>query len=57
MFVLLGQKIVTLVSQKLNAGNHSVEFDGSGLASGIYYYVLDAGPGKFYNVKKMVLIR
>ena len=35
-----GSKIRTLVNQKQPAGQHSVTFDASGLASGIYFYRL-----------------
>ena len=67
IYNILGQEIAELVSKRLDMGIHKYEWDASeyasGLyfyklsASGIYYYVLDVGPGKFYNVKKMVLIR
>ncbi len=51
----LGQKIATLVSKKMPAGKHSVEWDASGFASGIYYYQLHAG--SFIQTKKLILIR
>jgi hypothetical protein len=51
----LGQKVVTLFSEKQNAGYHQVDWDASGFASGIYYYRLETGG--FVDVKKMVLIR
>jgi flagellar hook assembly protein FlgD len=37
---LLGQKVSTLVSEKLNAGLHQVEWDATGFASGVYFYRL-----------------
>jgi hypothetical protein len=55
IYNLLGQKVVTLVSEKQKAGYHQVEWDASGFASGIYYYYLKAG--EFQDVKKMILIR
>jgi hypothetical protein len=57
IYNVLGQLVATLVSDQLNAGYHAFEFDGSGLASGIYYYRLDTGSGRFHDIKKMVLIR
>jgi hypothetical protein len=36
----LGQKVKTLVSDHRVAGHHEVEFDGSNMASGIYFYSL-----------------
>jgi hypothetical protein len=39
----------------LPAGRHELLFDGSGLASGVYLYQLEA-PG-FRDLKKMVLVK
>ena len=55
VYNLLGQKVVTLVSEKQKAGHHQVEWNASGFASGIYYYYLKAG--EFKDVKKMLLIK
>jgi hypothetical protein len=55
IYNLLGQKIITLVSQKQNAGSHQVEWDASGVTSGVYYYRIEAG--EFQDVKKMILLR
>ena len=55
VFNILGKEVATLVSTKLNSGNHTYTFDGKNLASGIYYYQLVAGD--FREVKKMILIR
>ena len=55
VYNLLGEKVATLVSRKLNPGIHTYTFDGKNLASGIYYYQLVAG--KYREVWKMVLVR
>ena len=55
IYNLLGQKVITLVSEKQKAGYHTVEWDASGFASGMYFYILRAG--EFRDVKKMVLLR
>jgi endonuclease/exonuclease/phosphatase family metal-dependent hydrolase len=55
IFNLRGQKVLTLISEKQEVGNHQVEWDASGFASGVYYYHLKAG--EFQGVKKMVLIQ
>jgi hypothetical protein len=55
VFNILGKKVSTLVSNKLNQGNHTYTFDGKNFASGIYYYQLVAGD--YREVKKMILIR
>jgi hypothetical protein len=39
----------------MDAGNHQVEFNAKGLASGIYMYRIEAG--EFRDVKKMLLIK
>ena len=55
VFNILGKEVSTLVSNKLNQGNHTYTFDGKNLASGVYYYQLIAGD--FREVKKMILLR
>ena len=39
----LGKVVKTLVNEYKPAGNYSLEFDGSDLPSGIYFYKLEAG--------------
>ena len=55
IYNVLGQKIVTLVSEKQKAGDHQVEWDASRFASGVYFYILRAGD--YRDVKKMVLLK
>jgi hypothetical protein len=55
IYNLLGQKVVTLVNERQQAGHHQVEWDASGFASGVYYYRIEAE--EFVDVKKMILIR
>jgi len=55
VFDALGREFVTLVNEEKTAGNYEVEFDGSGLTSGVYFYQLVAGD--FLETKKMVLIK
>jgi len=55
VYNLLGQKVATLLEGKQEAGTHTVHFDGTGLASGVYYYQLVVGDHREY--RKMVLIR
>jgi hypothetical protein len=52
---LLGQKVVTLVSDKQNAGSYQIEWNAAGFASGVYYYRIEAG--EFQDVKKMILLQ
>ncbi len=55
VFNVLGQPVDVLVNEFMDGGYHEVTFNGSGLASGIYYYRLSGG--KFSIVKKMMLVR
>jgi len=51
----LGKVVVELINEKQNAGLHSIEFDGSNLPSGIYFYELKAGNN--FKVKRMLLLK
>jgi hypothetical protein len=55
IYNILGAEVATLVSEKLKVGLHTYTFDGSKLASGVYYYEVNAGA--FRDVKKMILIK
>jgi hypothetical protein len=55
IYNVLGQKIGTLISENLNSGKHTVDFNGTNLSSGIYFYRIDSGD--FSAVKKMTLLK
>lgn len=55
VYNILGKEIATLVNDVRGAGIHEVNFDGTGLASGVYFYTLQAG--KFSQTNKMILIK
>ncbi len=42
LYNILGQRLETLVSAKLNAGSHSVLWDASAYSAGIYFYKIRA---------------
>ena len=56
IYNLLGQKITTLVSENQPVGTHEVEWDASGMASGVYLYKLFTDRG-YAQTKKLVLIK
>jgi hypothetical protein len=55
VYDILGREITTLVNQFQVAGNYTVNFDASKLASGVYFYRIESGA--FQNVKKMMLLK
>jgi uncharacterized delta-60 repeat protein len=55
VFNLLGEEVTNLVAGVQAGGRHSVVFDGSGLASGVYLYRLQANG--FVQARKMVLMK
>ena len=62
VFDVLGGVVATLVRGIKDAGKESVEWDASGVASGVYFYRLEAtstnNPARtFTGVKKMLLVR
>ncbi|QOJ30418.1 MAG: T9SS type A sorting domain-containing protein [Ignavibacteriales bacterium] len=55
VYDMLGREVATLVDQEQNAGVYSVQFNASGLASGIYLYKLESG--SFTKTNKLMLIK
>ncbi|MCX7834831.1 MAG: fibronectin type III domain-containing protein [bacterium] len=55
IYNMLGQKVAELVNQTLPAGYHSVRFDATRLAAGVYVYRLESG--SFQSLRKMVLVK
>jgi len=55
VFSITGQKVATLVNGYMSAGVHTAKFDGSRLASGVYFYRFESGS---FNTKgKMLLVK
>jgi hypothetical protein len=55
VYDITGREVAQLVNQQLQAGTYNVDFDASHLATGAYFYRLEAG--EFTEVKKMILIK
>jgi hypothetical protein len=55
IYNILGEEVITLVSERLSAGSYSYEWEASNLASGVYLYRLQTGD--YVETKKMILMR
>lgn len=55
IYDILGNEVAALEKSFKNAGYHSVNFDASRLASGVYVYRMISG--KFISTKKLVLLK
>jgi len=55
IYNIAGQKVIELANGVINAGKHSVEFDGSKFNSGVYFYTLETDGSTI--AKKMVLTK
>ena len=62
MFNSLGEKVTELVDGIKEQGKYETDFNGTGLASGVYVYrieanSLDNNSGSFTSTKKMILVK
>ena len=63
VYDITGRLVSRLVNQKQREGSYVVEFDGSSLASGVYFYRLEAenttvgSDETFTAIKKMILLK
>ena len=55
VYNILGKEIRTLVDELQRAGEHTINFNGSGLSSSVYFYRLTAG--HFVIQKSMLLLK
>jgi len=55
VFDVLGREVATPVDENLNAGSYDATFDAKGLASGVYFYRLQAG--SFRDTKKLIVLK
>jgi hypothetical protein len=54
VYDLIGREVATLVDEQKPAGSHSVRWEASGIASGVYLYKLQSG--WFVQTKKLLLL-
>jgi hypothetical protein len=59
LYDISGREIAKIVNEQIAAGYHNVQFNGSNLSSGMYFYRINAdGNGQnFISTKKMVMIK
>ncbi len=55
VYDILGNEVAILVNENKSAGNYEVRFDGTNLASGLYFYNIKAGD--FKQTKKMLMLK
>jgi uncharacterized protein (TIGR03790 family) len=55
VYDVLGKEVAVLIKEEQPAGEHRVNFDGSNLSSGIYFYTITAKD--FHQTKKMLLVK
>ncbi len=55
VYDILGKEVAALINQPLSPGSYEVTFDGTNLATGVYFYKLESGD--FTEVKKMLMVK
>ena len=55
VFDVMGKEVTTILNEQKSAGTHSIEFNASELASGTYFYKLQAGNKT--SVRKMLILK
>ena len=55
VFDMLGREVANLLNERRSAGSYEVTFNAANVASGIYFYRLDAST--FSQTKKMILVK
>jgi len=55
VFDMTGREVATLIDKDLNPGRYEKQFNGSGLASGVYFYRLASA--EFVQTKKMIVAK
>ncbi|RPI13373.1 MAG: T9SS C-terminal target domain-containing protein [Ignavibacteriae bacterium] len=55
VYDMLGKEVMVLANGYMSAGEYEVQFDASGLSSGMYFYRMQSGD--YISVKKMTFIK
>ncbi|OQY72252.1 MAG: hypothetical protein B6D45_09230, partial [Ignavibacteriales bacterium UTCHB3] len=60
LYNALGQEVKTILGDNYAMGNYKIDFNASGLNSGVYFYTIEASGvdgSKFTATKKMILMK
>ncbi len=59
LYSLLGEEVINIVNETKDAGYYTAVFDGTALASGVYFYriIAEGNQQKFTKTLKMVLVK
>jgi len=55
IYNLLGQRVGTLINQQMDPGFHSVQWNASSFASGVYFYTIEMED--FVKSRKLLIIK
>ncbi|MCF8241299.1 MAG: T9SS type A sorting domain-containing protein [Melioribacteraceae bacterium] len=55
IYDILGREIKTLINKLMKPGSYKVQFDASGLSTGVYFYKIISG--EYSDIKKMIYIK
>ena len=55
VFNNIGEKVAELLDENMKSGHHSIDFNGTDLSSGVYFYKISANG--FNDIKKMLLLK
>ncbi|MBK7230438.1 MAG: T9SS type A sorting domain-containing protein [Ignavibacteriales bacterium] len=55
LYDVLGNEVITLVNEQKQAGKYEMLYNASNLASGVYYYQINAGD--FTQTRKLMLMK
>ncbi|HEY3251717.1 MAG TPA: T9SS type A sorting domain-containing protein, partial [Ignavibacteria bacterium] len=59
LYDILGQEVYTIVNESKEAGYYTAEFNGTNLASGVYFYriIVEGAAQNFSKTLKMILVK
>lgn len=55
VYDVIGKEVATIVNEEKKAGRYIVDFDGTNLASGVYFFKFQVG--NFVQTRKMILLK